>query len=104
MPLSFEVLKSDESELVIALKGERDAVSLSNHEAQFHALLNNQNSLVILDFSEINFMASLGIRMLLIALKDLKRRGFGLKIKNPIEEVEKVFIMTGLTELLQESK
>lgn len=101
MPLSFEILKSDESVLVIAVKGELDTYNLSNHEAKFHALLNNQKSPVILDFTEVTYMSSLGIRMILVASKDLKRNGFSLKIENPNEEVEKVLTMTGFASFLQ---
>ena len=101
MPLSFEILKSDESVLVIAVKGELDTFNLSNHEAKFHALLNNQKSPVILDFTEVTYMSSLGIRMILIASKDLKRNGFDLKIENATEEVEKVLTMTGFASFLQ---
>jgi anti-sigma B factor antagonist len=73
-------------------------------ETKFHALINNQNSPVILDFSEVTFLASLGIRMLLTAYKDVKRQGFSLKIESATEDIQKVFMMAGLSEFLGEKQ
>jgi anti-sigma B factor antagonist len=55
---------------------------------------------VILDFSEVSFLASLGIRMLLTASKDVRRQGHELKIDNASEEIKNVFDMAGLTSML----
>jgi len=48
MSLSMEILQSDETILVIALKGRIDTLGVPAVETKFHALLNNQNSPVFL--------------------------------------------------------
>jgi len=100
MSLSLIVLQSDENLLKISFTGKLDAVHLPTVETKFHALINNQNSPVILDFSEVSFLASLGIRMLLTAYKDVARQGHSLKIENAPDEIKKVFLTAGLSEFL----
>jgi anti-sigma B factor antagonist len=100
MSLSLKTLQSDETLLKIAFTGKLDAINLPNVEMKFHALINNQNSPVILDFSEVSFLASLGIRMLLTAYKDVARQGHSLKIENAPDEIKKVFLTAGLSEFL----
>jgi len=100
MSLTLKILQSDETLLKIAFAGKLDAINLPHVEMKFHALINNQNSPVILDFSEVSFLASLGIRMLLTASKDVRRQGHELKIDNASEEIKNVFDMAGLTSML----
>lgn len=100
MSLTLKILQSDETLLKIAFTGKLDAINLPNVEMKFHALINNQFSPVILDFSEVSFLASLGIRMLLTASKDVRRQGHDLKIDNASEEIKKVFHMAGLSSML----
>ena len=67
---------------------------------KFHALINNHNSPVILDFTEVTFLSSLGIRMLLTAAKDVARQGFTLKIDHASDDIKKVLEMAGLSVML----
>lgn len=101
MSFTMEILQSDKSLLKIAFSGKLDANKAANEAAKFYALLNNRKSPVIIDFSEISFLSSLGIRMLLTASKDLKRNGYTLKIEGATLEVEKVLLTAGLGELLK---
>ena len=100
MSLTLKILQSDETLLKIAFAGKLDAINLPHVEMKFHALINNQNSPVILDFSEVSFLASLGIRMLLTASKDVRRQGHELKIENTSEEINKIFHIAGLSDML----
>ena len=100
MSFSFEILDSDKSILLIVFEGKLDGLNLANEDARFFALLSNLKTSVVLDFTKVTFMSSLGIRMLIIASKDLKRQGLTLKIDKPSAEVREVFYMTGLSELL----
>ncbi len=100
MSLTFQVIQSDENLLKIAFSGKLDALSLAPVETKFYALINSQNSQVILDFSEVSFLASLGIRMLLTASKDVRRQGHSLKIENASEEIIKIFHIAGLSDML----
>ena len=97
---NMKVIQSDESMVKIAFSGKLDSTYVSNNEVKFFALLNGIEGPVVLDFSEVSFISSLGIRMILMAYKEIKRQGFTLKIENTSDDVENVFLMTGLEDLL----
>ncbi len=96
----MKVIQSDESLLKIAFSGKLDTANISEYEVKFFALLNGIETPVVLDFSEVHFIGSMGIRMVLMAVKDIKRQGFTLKIEHYNATVESIFIMTGLKDLL----
>jgi anti-sigma B factor antagonist len=96
----MKVIQSDESLLKIAFSGRLDSNYISNNDVRFFALLNGLEAPVVLDFSEVSFLGSLGIRMILMALKDVKRQGYTLKIEHAGSNVKDVFEMTSLGDLL----
>ena len=96
----MKVVQSDESLVKIAFTGKLDSNYVSTIDVKLFALLNGIEGPVVFDFSEVIFISSLGIRMVLMAFKDIKRQGFTLKIENSNEDVENVFLMTGLEDLL----
>ncbi len=96
----MKVIQSDGTLVRIAFSGKLDSTYVSNNDVKFFAFLNGLESNVILDFSEVVFIGSLGIRMILLALKEIKRQGFTLKIENSVPEVENIFLMTSLGDLL----
>ena len=96
----MKVIQSDDTLLKIAFSGKLDSANVSENEVKFFALLNGIETPVTLDFSEVHFIGSMGIRMVLLAVKDVKRQGFTLKIENYNAAVENIFIMTGLRDLL----
>lgn len=55
---------------------------------------------VIIDLSEMDFMDSTGIGVLLGRYKILKEHGVPIFICNPSTQAEKIFKMTGLYELM----
>ena len=71
----MKVIQSNESGVKIAFAGKLDSIYISNNEAKFFALLNGLEAPVVLDFSEVRYIGSLGIRMVLMALKEVKRQG-----------------------------
>ena len=96
----MKVVQSDESLVKIAFAGKLDGNYVSTIDVKLFAFLNGVEGPVVFDFSEVSFISSLGIRMVLMAFKDIKRQGFTLKIENSNEDVENVFLMTGLEDLL----
>jgi anti-anti-sigma factor len=96
----MKVIQSDQALVKIALTGKLDSTYVSNNDVKFFALLNGLEAPVILDFSEVSFIGSLGIRMILMALKEVKRQGYTMKIVNVTPNVENIFLMTSLGDLL----
>ncbi len=96
----MKVLQSDETLVKIAFSGKLDSASVSTIEVKLFALLNGIESPVVFDFTEVGFIGSLGIRMVLMAAKEVKRQGYTLKIENANDDVENVFMLTSLGDLL----
>jgi len=55
---------------------------------------------VILDLSEMNFMDSTGIGVLIGRYKRLKDKGIGIFITNPSSHAERIFKLTGLYDIM----
>ena len=55
---------------------------------------------IILDLSEMKFMDSTGIGVLIGRYKKMKNRGVSIFISNPSYHAEKIFKLTGLYEIM----
>jgi len=62
-------------------------------------LANSRRSLVV-DLTQVPFLASLGIRSLLVAARVINRRGDRMVLLNPSPIVEKVLVSTGVDEFM----
>lgn len=87
--------------LIVTLCGELD-----EHTAKFTTNkideLSSKASFrqVVFDLSELSFMDSTGIGVLIGRYKILKNKGIGVFITNPSAHAEKIFKLTGLYELM----
>jgi stage II sporulation protein AA (anti-sigma F factor antagonist) len=64
------------------------------------ATLAGAKQYMIIDMSGVTFLASIGIRQLVLAAKVLSRRNGGLVLLNPIPAVVEVLTASGLTDIL----
>ena len=87
------------SVVTIAFEGLFDAVGAAEIDAEFSAAAAANNGIVV-DLSGVGFLASVGLRSLMNGAKIVTRQGGRLVLLDPIEEVEKVLEVTGLTALL----
>jgi anti-sigma B factor antagonist len=83
----------------VILKGRMDIAGAAKIDLQFSAVAGSRNG-VIVDMSEVTFLASIGIRTLVLGSKTIRRRGGNLVLLSPHPDVEKVLEMTGVTDLL----
>ena len=84
--------------LTIALEGQLDTMTAPALEAELEDALKSADSLV-LDFSELDYVSSSGLRVLLSAHKRMSCKG-GMKVKNINEIVREVFEVTGFCDFL----
>jgi anti-anti-sigma factor len=83
----------------VTLKGRLDIGGAAQIDLTFNAVIGSQRGVVV-DMSEVTFLASIGIRTLVLGAKQLQRRGGHLVVLSPHPDVEKVLEMTGVTDLL----
>lgn len=80
--MDFEIVEASPTLTRVALKGRLDTPGVDRIETRFGAALANGGHGVV-DLSEVTFLASLGIRMLITAAKSLERRGNRLVLVAP---------------------
>ena len=97
----MEITKSyNEKELTLAVEGRIETNSSKDLENEINAEMGNFDSL-ILDFTNLDYISSAGLRVLLITQKVLVRSKTEFIIRNPNEEVRKIFKITGFDNILK---
>jgi anti-sigma B factor antagonist len=83
----------------VAMKGRLDAKGAESVDLPLSVLAGSKTA-VILDLSEVDFLASLGIRTLLTAAKAVQRKGGKLVIVAPEGNVRMVLQTAGMETLI----
>jgi len=94
MELQYNEL--DNNIRLINLTGTLDVVGVGKIETKFAGYCSGDNVCVLVDLSEVDFLASIGIRMLMLTAKSLASRGGRMVLLNPIPEVHNVLEITGI--------
>ena len=90
--------KQDGTNLEIALEGRLDTVTAPELEKALNESLDTADTLT-LDFENLAYISSAGLRVLLSAHKAMSRKG-GMKVVNVNEIVKEVFDVTGFADIL----
>jgi anti-anti-sigma factor len=98
--MEIQVLKETALNLELAFKGKLDTNGADAILPRFYGLLENLKKNVLIDFSEVSFLSSSGIRLLLSGLKLTAKEGYKLYITDPVPEITAVLTMTGLERLV----
>lgn len=87
----------DEGTHVVSLRGEIDALTAPKLGSRLFALAEEGLGRVVVDLSEVTFMDSTGIGVLLNALRHMTLRRCAMVLVCPTERVMRPFEVTGLT-------
>lgn len=94
-------LKPRYGAVTVALSGELDHCNASKIRRQLDDLLADEDILrLCLDLSDLTFMDSSGIGVLLGRLRILEERGGSLAVKNMSQPIAKLFHLTGLQRVI----
>lgn len=85
--------------LTLSLSGRLDAVTASDLEKVITGSLDGVTELIF-DLAELSYIASAGLRTLLVAQKRMKKQG-DMRLRNVQEDVKEVLDMTGFIDFLQ---
>lgn len=87
--------------LYVVLMGELDEHSASHTRISLDDIFSSGDfSQIIIDLSELDFMDSTGIGVLIGRYKRMKSRNIPIYICNPSRHAERIFKMTGLYDLM----
>ncbi len=83
----------------VILDGRLDIIGAGVIDLQFSAIAGSHRGVVV-DLASVTFLASIGIRTLLLGAKAVQRRGGCFILLNPVDEVERVLDVMGMTDLM----
>jgi anti-anti-sigma factor len=98
MELETEIL--DDGITMIRLRGRMDMRGAQEIDLKFTALTTTKQGGYIVDMSQVDFLASIGIRTLLVSAKGAKARGGRLVLFKPTDLVANVIDMSGIIDIL----
>jgi anti-sigma B factor antagonist len=85
---------------LIKLNGEVDIVGTGQIETKFAGYCAGDKVRVIVDLSEVDFLASIGVRLLTLTAKSIASRGGKMVLLNPIPDVQHVLEITGIPAII----
>ncbi len=85
--------------LTLYVAGRIDTTNAKEFEEVIATELKNITGL-IMDFAELEYISSAGLRVLLIAIKQMKKQG-SMKIVHSNEMVKEIFEVTGFADLVE---
>ena len=98
--MELEIKNQSEQITHLALRGRLDTAGVGEVELRFTAHTVPRAKPLLLDMSEVTFLASLGLRMLLTVAKALDHRGVKMVLLSPQPAVRHVLSLSGFDQLI----
>jgi anti-anti-sigma factor len=98
----MEMTVQEQSETItrVALNGRLDTAGVDQIETRFNAVIAPRGKGAIVDLSNVTFLSSMGVRMLLTMARTLSRRGARLVVQSPQPLVLESIRHTALDEIV----
>ena len=97
--MEHEIMKGT---LLVRLKGELDHCSAQSIRRELDRLIDDPGvKKLVLDMEEMTFMDSSGIGVILGRFRALSLRGGTVAVKNMNPQVEKVFLLSGMNQVIK---
>jgi anti-sigma B factor antagonist len=98
--MELEIKNESDQITYLALRGRLDTTGVDEVELKFTSHTVPRTKPLLLDMSEVTFVASLGLRMLLTVAKALDQRGVKMVLLSPQPAVRKVLSLSGFDQLM----
>jgi anti-sigma B factor antagonist len=98
--MELEIKNQSDQITHLALRGKLDAAGVGEIELKFTSHTVPRAKPLLLDMSEVTFVASLGLRMLLTVAKALNQRGVKMVLLSPQPAVRQVLSLSGFDQLM----
>ena len=103
----FELsVENDNQGRIITLKGEIDIYSAPDFKGSLYDAIGEGQQDIILECSDLSYIDSMGLGIMVGALKRIKEQAHEIVIRNPKSTVRKLFKITGLDKvfIMEETK
>jgi anti-anti-sigma factor len=97
--MNMDVTEIAQGMVKVKLAGRLDMAGAARIDLGFSAIAGANRGIVV-DLSDVTFLASIGIRTLVLGAKTVLRRGGKLVLLSPTPDVEQVLEVTGVTDLM----
>lgn len=92
----MEVIKTKGNKIIVAdVKGRIDAVTAPAFEKTINEMMGEENIPLLIDFGELEYISSAGLRSILIISKTLKVKGLPVYFSRLQGNVKEVFNISG---------
>ncbi|WP_407420799.1 STAS domain-containing protein [Methanobrevibacter sp.] len=91
--------KYNEKDLLMSVEGRIDTITSQELDKEINSEIGNFESLT-LDFTDLEYISSAGLRVLIATQKKLKADNVPLVIKNVNDAVSEIFRMSGFDKIL----
>jgi anti-sigma B factor antagonist len=98
MELQYSELDNNIS--MIKLNGKLDIIGVGEIETKFAGYCAGDGVRIVVDLSDVDFLASIGIRLLTLTAKSVASRGGKMVLLNPIPDVHHVLDVTGIPAII----
>lgn len=96
----MNIIKSyNEKELTVKVESRVDTVTAPDFENEINSEIGKFDSLII-DFSDLEYISSAGLRVLISTQKKLNSENIPMTIKNVNDTVNEIFRMSGFNKIL----
>lgn len=97
--MKMEQTELDGQVLKVTLDGSLDIAGAGEIDMSFSVIAGNRDK-VMVDFSQVTFLASIGVRVLVKAAKAMANRGGRIVVVNPTEAARKVLTSIGVDNII----
>lgn len=98
--MELKTIQTDGAYTHVALSGRLDIDGVKAVELEFTSAVAGKNQSAIVDITEVSFIASLGMRMLLSAAKNLRARNCKVVLYNPQPVVQEALETAGFSSVM----
>ena len=98
MEIHYDELDNDIG--LIKLNGKLDIIGTGEIETKFAGYCSGDKARIVVDLSKVDFLASIGIRLLTLTAKSVASRGGKMIVLNPTSEVQHVLEITGIPAII----
>ena len=96
----MEIIETKNADtVVLQIEGRLDTNTATSFEEKLMGLINENENRIIVDFSDLDFISSSGLRVLLMAGKKIKTTNGKLGLCSLKEHIKEVFDVAGFTML-----
>jgi anti-sigma B factor antagonist len=88
------------NDLILSLSGRIDTITQIQLSNEIDKILNDEFNNLFLDFGEVVYVSSAGIRVIIETHKKITSRGYKLELTNMNDTVKNIFDITGISNII----